>query len=261
MIIFKKNLSSGTPLSIVLIFIGLFAFACSSTDSGSSDEPDGFEDGISEEIREFISDDQLEIIEKELEMPVHRGANPPDIVAMLSPSGKFVSSNMQDITVVMEPLLLLKTNVPNDEGRFGPGTQFADSYFRFRNQNMDNYTIDFDRTSPALDSPYIGEGSFVIGEDNRFTVFGPLESERTDGTSISLNIFSGIITNEGISEPHYTLIMIDDGGVSGVIPNDTGRSFEDGDNLAEVTDWLEQQEKLQNQERNLELLDVDEILY
>lgn len=69
-----------------------------------------FEDGISIAIRELLDEGQLNLIEDELMVPIHRGKNPPDIVAMLSGSN---SSGVR-ITVLMKPTVLVRTNVPEE---------------------------------------------------------------------------------------------------------------------------------------------------
>ena len=253
---FAKNLRTGLiSLTVLVLLLSLSLLACG-TDS-EPDEPDFFENGIHQNVMELVDDELMDVIENELEMPIYRGANPPDLQSAFGGQAKATG---EGITFMMSPLLLFNTNVPNDEGRFDQGTRFADSFFWFSNQNMQNYTVSFGRTSTALDTPYIGETSYIIGEDDRFTVFGPLERVEPEGTVLSMNIFSGILANGGVEDPHYSLIMIDDGGVSGVIPAETGRSFEDGDGFAEISEWPEQEKRVGIEKSGFEKVDASEKL-
>lgn len=219
----------------LLISTALFMlFISCGTESNDIDENERFEDGILTEINELLGEELMDILENELEMPIHRGDSPPDINSSF---GKL--KQQAGITFLMSPTILLKTNVPQDEGVREPGSSFSDGYIRFSNQSAQNYTIDFDLTNPG-DAPYVGDGSYIIGQDNRFSVFGILESVRDEGTVITMNIFSGILTEDGISEPHYCFFMVDNGGVSGILPNGTGRSFEDADGFAVISAWPDQ---------------------
>ncbi len=256
MFMFTKNLKTGLSLlTALLIVLSLSLLACGT--ESEPDEPDFFENGIHQNVMELVDDELMDVIENELEMPIYRGANPPDLQSAFGGQAKATG---EGITFMMSPLLLFNTNVPNDEGRFDQGTRFADSFFWFSNQNMQNYTVSFGRTSTALDTPYIGETSYIIGEDDRFTVFGPLERVEPEGTVLSMNIFSGILANGGVEDPHYSLIMIDDGGVSGVIPAETGRSFEDGDGFAEISEWPEQEKRVGIEKSGFEKVDASEKL-
>lgn len=215
----------------IMLFIILIS-ACGTDDE--SGEENRFENGISIEVRELVGEETLLIIEDELEIPVHRGDNPPDIAAMLAPEVQksFLSEN--GVVIEMIPLNFLKSNIPNDG--LEPGTRFNDFYLRFSNQDMDDYTVDFETIHPG-GNPYIGNTSLIIGNGNSFTIFGPSESQREGETILSVEIFSGTITDEGISSPYSGFIMVDNGGLSSLVDNGSGRSFEDGDGQAELSTW------------------------
>lgn len=216
----KNYLQKATYLFKRSFLIGLcFAFISCSSDDDSMDT-DGFTDGILDAIIEIMGQENIDMVENDLEMIIHRGENPPDI---------------DDITILFSPAIMMATNVPGDFTF--PGQTFNDAYIRMHNYNSENYTIRFDRGQDNDPEPHFGEGSYIIGEGNSFTVFGPQESTYPEGTVLSMNVFSGTLTEDGIADAYYALIMLDNAGNSGLIPNDTGRSFEDGDQFSEFTDW------------------------
>lgn len=202
-------------------FVAIFIVAltsCSSDDDMS--DSDNFTDGILNDIVAIMGQENIDMVENDLEMIIHRGENPP---------------NIDDITVLFSPTILMATNVPGDFAF--PGQTFNDAYIRMHNYNSETYTIRFDRGQDSDPEPHFGEGSYIIGEGNNFTVFGPQESTYPEGTVLSMNVFSGTLTSDGIANAYYALIMLDNAGNSGLIANDTGRSFEDGDQFSEITDW------------------------
>lgn len=189
-------------IATLALFFSLNLISCG-TDS-EPDEPDFFEDGIHEEVLGIIGDELLDVIENELEMPIHRGSEPPNLNSV---AVKTMATD-EVITFLISPMLLLNTTVPNDEGRFETGRQFADTYFLLSNQNTEDYTIDFQTISTAADEPIVGEGSYIIGEEDRFTVFGPLERVTEDGTTLSMNMFSEVLIDEGVEEPYYSFLYL-----------------------------------------------------
>ncbi|WP_234570995.1 hypothetical protein [Rhodohalobacter sp. 614A] len=233
-------------LFIVFAF-SLLTLSCDTTDSGNDQEEIRFKDGIPVEVMNLLGEDMLKVIENDLKMPIHRGDNPPDIVAMLSKTAQEKSSGAVGKTVVMSPLLLLETNVPSDAGSYEPGHEFIDEYFRL-SSNPDEFLVIVERrsVSPSDGKIYatsIPADFMVGGEGNRFTIYGQNETvyEDKEGTSLAMRIFSGVFTEDGaISSPHYSIFMIDDGGVEDIIPSGTGRSFMDGDGFATVTTWPEE---------------------
>lgn len=192
--------------------------SCSSDDDKTTS--DQFTNGILNSVIEILGQENIDMLENDLEMIIHRGENPPDI---------------DDITILFSPTIMMATNVPGDFAI--PGQLFADVYIRLHKYNSENYTIRFDRGQDLDPEPHFGEGSYIIGEGNSFTVFGPQESTYPEGTVLSMNVFSGTLTEDGIANAYYALIMLDNAGDPSLIPNDTGRSFEDGDQFSEFTVW------------------------
>lgn len=213
-----KQCKNAIKKGLILVFV-ISLTACSSDDEGA-DSSDGFSDGVLNEVIEIMGEENIKMLEEELDMVIYRGENPP---------------NMEDITVLMSPVVLVETNVPGDIAF--PGMPFNDAYIRMHNYNSEEYSIQFDRGQDSDPEPHFGEGSFIIGEGNNFTVFGPQESEYENGTVLSMNVFSGTLTDDGIADTYYALIMLDNAEDPTLIPNDTGRSFEDSDQFSESTEW------------------------
>lgn len=233
----------------ILFAFTLFSFSCDTTNSSDSNQEETrFEDGIPAEVMDLLGEEMLEVIENDLKMPIHRGDNPPDIVAILSTTSQEKALVSAGRTIIMSPLILLETNVPRDVGSIEPGHEFIDEYFRFSGPDIDNYQIIVERRSVSpSDGKIYGTSSptdfLVSGDENRFTVYGQNESvyDGKAGKSLAMRIFSGVFTEEGsISSPHYSIFMIDDGGVSDIIPSGTGRSFVDKDGIAAGTTWPEE---------------------
>ncbi|TVR17838.1 MAG: hypothetical protein EA391_03725 [Balneolaceae bacterium] len=231
------RISEVNRLPAVGVFITIIAFLLIScgTESNDIDETDGFRDGILNEIWELLDEGMISSLENDLGMPIHRGANPPDFSA-------FFDEEMRGdgVTFEMAPHLLHRSTVESDQGNNEPGTPWAPRAFRFSNQNLQNYTINFaTRASQTDDNTVAANGSYIIGFDNHFTMFAFLENVRGEGVVKSLRMFSGILTDQGVSEPYTSTFMIDNSGIRGVIPNGTGRSFVDGDDFAEIIPWPE----------------------
>lgn len=241
----QKNMSRTLSHLYILFALGLLMLSCDTTDSGNNHEETRFKDGIPVEVMDLLGEGMLKVIEDDLEMPIHRGDNPPDVVAMLSKTAK--KRAPAAVTNVMSPLLLHRTNVPSDAGNFEPGHRFIDQYFRVSVQDLDAYRMRVEMRSVSPSDGKIYESSFpadflISGDENRFTLYGQNETvyDDRDGTSLAMRIFSGIIADGVISSPHYSTFMIDDGGVSDIIPSGTGRSFIDEDGIATGTTWPEE---------------------
>lgn len=243
----QKKMSRTFSYLYILFALALLILSCNTTNSGNNHEETHFKDGIPIEVMDLLGDDLLKVIENDLEMPIHRGDNPPDVVAMLSKTAKKKPPAAVSKTTVMSPLLLLRTNVPGDVGLFEPGHRFIDQYFRISVQDMDDYRMRVEMRSVSPSDGKIYESSFpadflISGDGNRFTLYGQNETVYDDrgGKSLAMRIFSGIIADGVISSPHYSSFMIDDGGVSDIIPSGTGRSFIDEDGIATGTTWPEE---------------------
>lgn len=135
-----------------------------------------------------------------------------------------------EITVTVDPFIVVNTNVPDDFA--SPGDRFAELLASFSNQNFDDLTIDFNYKNGFEVSS--GPGSFIIGSGNSFAVFSSQKqfNNETQDTTHSVTIFPGVIDGDIISSTHYTIIIV--GGGGSFIPTETARSFKDEDAMSEV---------------------------
>lgn len=221
-ILYKKSFS---VFCCVVLATALLT-SCQSENSADIE----FRDGISLQIWELVGEENIAILENELDFPIYRGENPPNVEELLLSS----SLSPQEPTVVMRPAFLQKTNVPGEANR--EGLRFRDILVRFENQNMNDLTIEFDRIVLGS-SPYLGEEAYIIGEKNQFTVFGKQEDIIEQDTVVSVNFFSGIIEDTGISSPKGGVIVLENKGLQPFLPNSTGRLFVDGDDFADLDKW------------------------
>ncbi|MEQ8525276.1 hypothetical protein [Gracilimonas sp.] len=190
------------------------------------------DDELPPEVKEIVPDDLLATVEDSLGVSVNRGSSPPNIESLLAGTQK--AKPPEGVTVIMEPFELVETVVPDDD----EDQLFYDMYVRMGNQNTDNEEIDISMRH-RQQSVSTGLGGYITGEDSSFTIFAEQESEREGETIRSVRVFSGIVTEDGIDNPQLALMMKENAGFDDIIPNGTGRSFDDGDGLAEIDEWPE----------------------
>ena len=169
-------------------------------------------DGSIEDIEDFYNSDIVDAL-LALGFDINTGNNPPNI------EGSYLVSSA----------VLQNSSVPGDTN----GTVFPNLLMNFNNQEGELLTIDFDGSSGV--EIYNGDGSFISGDNNEFSVFLKIIAERSGQTAETTFAISGVITNEGISDVQVAVLMIDDEGDPGgiFIENNTGRVLFDGDGLAE----------------------------
>lgn len=211
---------------IIAAIVSVILISCKSENNVNVE----FEDGISEPIRELLGENLLNVLENELNFPIHRGKNPPNVVARLLSSSEAIGQ----ATVIMQPTILETTNVPGDG--IQPGGRFRDTLFRFNNQDNKNLTVDFDRIVLGS-NPFLGDNSFIIGKGKKFSVFGKQLDIVEQDTVVSVNFLSGEIDDNGIRNAYGGIIVIDDKDIGIFIPSGTGRVFTDGDGFAELEKW------------------------
>ncbi len=170
-------------------------------------------DGLSNNIHLLLSDENLDALDN-LGFPVYEGYNPP---------------NFENIYIA-SPLALKSTTISNDE----IGKIYGDLRIQFYNQSNTNLTVSVKRLQGGSEG--IGNGSFISGTDNEFSVFTKLHSTSSDSESLLLIACSGRLSDDGISNFHYALLMVDDYGDPNdvLIENNTGRLFYDEDRFSEV---------------------------
>ncbi|MFO7846114.1 MAG: hypothetical protein R6V27_06110 [Balneolaceae bacterium] len=224
--------------AIYIIVISMLVLVAASCGILGSDDDDSVElvDGLSPAIWEMVDEELISTFEDGLDVPIHRGANPPDLLAALSgePKKRLASG---EVTVVMRPFVLFKTLVPDDQCE-DKGCNYSDLYIRL--DALDYETHEVTTTMGNIGKPEITSTSGLIsGEGDSFSIFVEEEQDYDGDILQSVSLFSGKVTSEGIEEPHLATVMIDNAGVESMIPNGTGYSFVDGEGFAEIIEWPE----------------------
>jgi len=172
--------------------------------------------GLSEEINSLIPDNILEAI-WDIGIEINGGKNPPNIEG----------------TYFVDTLQLVKTTTGTDIVR-----QW-NKYVTFSGQDNTTLTINADYTMntemSAGDMSSKGPGSYIVGEGNKFTVVVDGTREQGGYTAKTIEIFSGEISDAGIKNYHWAVMMVDNSGNPlGVwIQNSTGYTKKDGDGFSE----------------------------
>jgi hypothetical protein len=212
---YKKSFKLRNVVAIATCLAAMMFFAACDKDK----EKDGSEiqeNGLTRDINDFISQEILDEIE-DMGMPINKGGNPPKNI-----TGTFIST----------PDICVATNRPNDT--YGPGYKFADFYLTLSEQDNNKLTIKAasDQSTHTGD----GEGAFIVGEGNDFSVFCPMNKvdTKTEHKYKTVNIFSGTITDEGIKDFYHSTFMISGGGLQwGLLENGQGRIIYDRDGMSE----------------------------
>ena len=227
--------------SVVLLFLSIVITSCG-TDSIDSND---LVDGLSPQIWDIVDQELLSTFEDSLSMTIHRGDNPPDIVAALLGNQAKAKAN-DGVTVVMKPFVLVETLVPNDPCA---KCNWYDLYIMFDEQDIENNEVTI-RMRHYEEPEIAPEGGFISGDGNNFSVFIE-QTQDFDGKIVEMvSLFSGTVTSAGISDPQLAGVMIENSGVPGRMPNGTGRSYKDGEDLAEISEWPEVDEKIIGTESN-----------
>ena len=94
-----------------------------------------------------------------------------------------------------------------------------DMYVSFSDQNNSTLTVNVDYSLQA-EGPWwttitmssSGPGSFIVGEGDKFTVFLDGTREQSGYTAKTVEVFSGEISDAGIKDYQWAVIMVDDRG-------------------------------------------------
>jgi hypothetical protein len=189
-----------------LTIITLFALAFVSCEDEKT--PD---DGLSQDINDLISDENLAILE-ELGMPINKGTQPPALSKIY----------------LLSPDILLNSNRDGDV----ISTTYADFKVKFYDQSSNKLDIKIDFKNGS--STGTGLGSFVAGSGDKFTVFSEITSTNGSYSAKLAYVFSGTIVAGGLEDFHVSLIMLDDYGDPGGIYIEVGdaRVFHDSDGFS-----------------------------
>ena len=151
---------------------------------------------------------------------IYEGANPPNIegIYLMSPNELKYDATFQ----------------------FEIGHVFSDMYLHFYNQDMINNTIDYQEKQSKSEGT--GEGCFISGEDNKFTVYFNVDEVNHYNYDIYVKkavIISGILTDDGIKDLEYGFIFVEksnDPDRHLINPGDF-RIIKDGDGMGNKTTW------------------------
>lgn len=202
-------------ISLLKIFVLLLIVSCS-----NDNEQEQF-DGSQASLEDLFSVEVVQTLE-ELNFTINEGIDPPNLEG----------------TILISPLILTASNIPQDE----IGRIYNDQRYTFFNQNNSENTIDLTGESlsgSTVSSEIEGNGSFISGSGNNFSVFFIVTSERVQNGAMADSAYSisGTITDEGIIDLEFALIMLDNRGNSDqFIANGDGRNFIDQDGLSEFVD-------------------------
>jgi hypothetical protein len=199
---------------IISSFVIFFLISCSKDDG-----PDKFS-GSEKDLTDLFNETTINSL-NELGFTINEGASPPDLQG----------------TYFVSEFILTDSNILEDE----IGSRFADQKYTFFNQNNNNNTIDFqgiETFANEILSTLDGTGSFISGEDNRFSIFLIVENERTENgaKAFSALAISGLLTENGIINFEQAVVMLDDFGdpFNVYIENGEGRRFVDQDGISEI---------------------------
>ena len=170
--------------------------------------------GNPDDIEAVIPEEYLEILEPYI--PIHPGVNPPNIEG----------------TYLVSPSILVTDNVG-----FEPGYIFADKYIQFYGQTSDNRINS--RSTQLLGDLSVGEGLFISGEGNDFSVYFNEYTTEEDGSwMVKATIISGTIVDGYIQDYTYAFIILDAYDTTDRYM-DPGqyRVICDGDYVSPITTW------------------------
>lgn len=172
-----------------LLLVLLTVFYISTFSSCKKDKSLLDENGLTHDINDFMSQEILEILDS-LGMPINTGGNPPSI------EGSFY----------VDPLTLTASNRDNDV----VGNVYTSITVSFLDQNNSDLTINVEESYGDTEGD--GKGSFIVGDAENFSVFTEISSYNStrNDSCIIASIFSGNISDEGIEDLYYCLVMLED---------------------------------------------------
>ncbi|HZW76688.1 MAG TPA: hypothetical protein VFF21_00120, partial [Flavobacteriaceae bacterium] len=158
----------------------LFLFVMSAallTSCSKDDKPADNEqfDGSMDSVSNFLGEELLAAL-VDLGFNVNAGNRPPSV------EGHFEIS----------PCVLESSNVPGD----WPGYTFDDYRIKFSNQ--DGLKVDYDGKHVNVSQSDVGDGSFISGDGNKFTVYLITATESDTYRADTAIVISGKIENDGI---------------------------------------------------------------
>lgn len=171
---------------------------------------------------------------------------PDDIRKTMEPYITFYEGDEPPIingTYVINPMEV----VHDATGYYKTGDQLGSLYIRFSNQTPTKNTLDYQEmeitNSGKLGSESKGEGAFISGEGNNFSVYfnisGITHWDTYDVQTKEALVISGTKTNNGIKNLRYSFIMVEKGSDPDKVLMNKGdfRVVKDAKELAKTATW------------------------
>ena len=104
---------------------------------------------------------------------------------------------------------------------------------------MEKNTVDFSHYFEGMNEKGSGPGSFISGADNHFTAYFKEEGSINGVWTKAATFISGTITEEGIKDAYYGLLMLDKGPdpYGRVMKVGYYRIYKDRDALSQSAEW------------------------
>ena len=202
-------------LFALLPMVAVLLTSCSKSDSDDSDVQD-------ERLESVVPAQFQSTLLKH--MPYHKGVNPPIL---------------EGNTNVISPNVLAYNSVEADTN-YKPGKVVSDNYIVITNQNTKRNTIDFISYEINNSGKNIGgqdgDGAFISGEGNNFTIFVTTTYSLNGATMKRALIISGTKTDQGLTDVYFGFLCVEkDDPNNKLMKVGEYRIFKDKDGLAELT--------------------------
>ena len=201
-------------LFVLLPMVAVLLTSCSKSDSDDSDLQD-------ERLESVVPAQYQSTLLKHI--PNYKGVNPP---------------TLEGNTYLISPKVLAYNSNETDSD-YKPGNVYSDNYIVFTNLNTKRNTIDYrgyEVENGKKIGEQIGDGAFISGEGNNFTIFVTSTYNYNGATMKRAQIISGTKTDQGLTDLYYGFICVEkDDPNNKLMKVGEYRIFKDKDGLAELT--------------------------
>ncbi len=167
-------------------------------------------------IQSVVSQDIIDQLESR-GMRIHQGNHPPKL----------------DLSVIIAPFELLAPF--GEEDTWQKGKIIGDYFYKFYGQT-NSQEITYDYYQEGKNSEGKGEGAFIIGADNRFTIFSEEIGTSYGIPNKKVTIISGVLEGSEIKNFQYAFVLTEktgDDDNSNLMPVGKSRIWIDKDGLSE----------------------------